>query len=459
MGIALLIIIFLYYRTWNYKNIIDDNSSRSDYLRVLNMGTQYLDYFEKQRNISYVLVNLATTFGVLLALYLLFGWKVALIYAVLPHNTCGSAWRIGNMYQTTVLLLLTAFFFLQFGVAGAIASACLYYFAMESTVSAIPYICVVASQFLMPFNQATIPLLATILHLTTLGLYISGERFRKGILQRKDHHEDRGIQSFKISPKRFFMVVKVYAYYVYLSLQLWPKLGFYHYFAHKETIEQAETPNRWFWVSFTLLAAFLILGWQISPLGIIWWFFGYSVFSQVIILGQTIAERYMLLPNIGLSLIIATLLKDHPILLTILLTTYFWRTYVYIPAFKSNESLFGNSITQFPFCPGNYNNYGRYLYEKFIKTRNIDLLARARNVFLSGIGVTQGNKSMLWANLSNLYSVDGKWENALECCERALEGASKQVTQDLHLRMADLREEIRKKNRNEGKTKGGLYVP
>ena len=163
------------------------------------------------------------------------------------------------------------------------------------------------------------------------------------------------------------LMTKVLAYYIH-NVLFPSKLAFFKEFGFKYTRCEKyklwmDSYNKDFWVALLVCAVFLGAGWLISPMGTLIFFFGIMPFSQYKLLGQFVAERYLYLPNVGICLILGTMLASHPILLAILATAYAYRSHLYIPAFQNIENLYKNGIQNFPNCVSNYANLGeRWLH-------------------------------------------------------------------------------------------------
>ena len=140
------IILLLYTRTWKFNNLIDDHVPRGGYLLNLNEKPEHHSYYDKRRPILATITNVGVFVAVCFAIHHTFGWKSALLFSVFPLNVNGVAWTTGNYYMTTVLFIVTSFYFVQhLGLIGDIAGVIFYVAGLGSTVSAIPF------AFLLPF--------------------------------------------------------------------------------------------------------------------------------------------------------------------------------------------------------------------------------------------------------------------------------------------------------------------
>ena len=137
--IIILIIIALYWRTCTAYFLIDDYTPRHQYPEPEKEAKDPKFYMTRPKwwvhpfIISMHMVNTSV-------IYLLWGWKVALLFAVHPMSMWGVAWITGSWYSTTTYFLLISYYFLHsFPAWGWAPSIFLYWVAMHSTFDAIPY--------------------------------------------------------------------------------------------------------------------------------------------------------------------------------------------------------------------------------------------------------------------------------------------------------------------------------
>lgn len=140
--LIIALILLLYTRIWDYKHIIDDPVPRekAPWHPPMKMPPSY---YEKKRPIMYSITTIGTYIGVCLGVYVNFGWEAALLYAVFPLNVSQAIWQVGGFYGAGVLFVLTGMYFLPFGPWGGVLSACMYYWALQSSFSTLPYIVLV----------------------------------------------------------------------------------------------------------------------------------------------------------------------------------------------------------------------------------------------------------------------------------------------------------------------------
>jgi len=391
------IILLLYYRTYRYRYLIDDPVPRDGYMYVAtNSSVSQEEKNEKKKFYENVRVPMATitNIGVFIItcsyIHYLWGWKAALLFAVFPLNVSGVAWVTGNYYMTTALLVLATHLLigLQTPIFAFLATF-FYAAALNSTLNSLTY---VFYAVLYPYGYLqVIPFL----------FFYFGKRMQTGLSKRKDLNKAHNIEDAgKIKPKNLLNVPKVIAYYVAISF--WPsRLGFFHeygktrsYFTTKRLL-----------ITSILCVVFTIWGCSIDKGMTFWWLLCIGLFSQFITLGQFTSERYTIVANIAFCVLVSKYLQNNDIVFTIVATLWFYRSHLYIPIYKNNESLFSGSITAFPRAPENYNNLASlYLdYGKYDKAINPLLLC---------LQYMEGNHFGIYCNLANCYASMGLFYQA-----------------------------------------------
>lgn len=426
-----IIILILYFRTYKYNNLIDDQTPRSGVLLVIGNRPDHYSFYDKQRPIMATITNVVVLMAVCGYIYILWGFWPSLLFAVLPTNVCGTAWNTGNYYMSTVLLnLCSHWFILKFGLIGIGIGSAFYTAALGSTVNAIPYAFVL--MLLKPSWQNALiflPLLS----------FLFGYRFQTGLKLRKENHKLIRVETGKISLSRIFIMVRVTAYYIMLNF--WPsRLGFFHDFSNMPEAH-SEKPNRLFFLSAILIALFTYLGWQYSPEGTIWFLLFIGVFSQFTTFGQFVAERYMVVANVGFCIIVYSYFKNYENILWIISTLWFCISWGYIRAYKNNVSLFSHSIVSFPNCPSNYNNLASHYLERGQRDKAIEPL-------MCALHFTKFNSSGTHINLANCYSSVGHFQKALHHTQEALKGCAEDLKEGLVNQQKDLQARVEKIEQN-----------
>lgn len=390
-----LLILFLYFKTWKYCWNIDDHVPRKDYLWVVPPPPHKIEHQLTRRDKLATFTNIGTYILVCGMIQYLWGWKVALLYAVYPTNVSGVAWgKTGNYYMTTVFLILTSYFFLLYKtIWGTVISAVFYYSALESTVSAIPFFAV---SFLYPYGW---------INLIPVIKFMTGKRFVTGIKRRKNAHKEFGIESAKLHLRNILTAIAIIGYYIRLSFGVIP-LGFFHTLGRRG--EQTNKINKYFYVSILTIISFSIIGLVWNPFGLFWFLMFIGVFSQIVPnLGQFVTERYMYLANIGFCLILNSFLGPLTEAYWFIIGIWIMITINYIPAWKSNEHLFSHSLVSFPDCPDNYTNLaGFYLDKK-------DFFSAIKPCLGALRACKEEDTGQIHINLGNCYSNCGFYAKAL----------------------------------------------
>ena len=425
----ILLILFLYLKTRKYRWVIDDHILRKDYYWVCPPPKAPRGFDDTVRSPMATFTNIGTFILVCLLIDHLFGWKPALLYAVMPTNVGGVAWgRTGNYYMTTVFFVLAAYFFFITGTLWGLVLACILYFtALHSTVSALPF------PVLCTFIN---PILSVPLYVVGL-LFVVGKRFKHGIKIRKDYHKSLGFPSCELKWSNFIVATKVVGYYIALSTGFLP-LGFFHDFGKQET---SRKPTRLFFLSISTIILVALWGYTASPLGIVWFFLFIGIFCQFMAgLGQFVTERYTHIANIGVCILLANSLTYEAFI--VIASVWFMITFKYIPAWRSNESLFLQGMVSFPKCPDNYSNLGSYYMDRGMHFKAIQPLSLA-------IMNTTGYKFNLFVNISSCFASCGYYEKALHWSREAFKMCEKDKIDDLRKQIFRLEARVRKVRENE----------
>lgn len=415
----------LYSRTWlgkrRHHHIIDDNVRRWGYLYEVPITSPPVSFYSSQphpwRHFFLILTHSLNVW----VIHMLFGWQVAAMFAFSPLSVNGTAWITGGYYAVTMFLSLTSYYFIISypGVFGLFVGSVFFTAALGSTITCIG----------IPFVLILMGYWPGAILFWPLAMYLFGKRFQTGYNIRNQGKKD------SFSPIKLIVMTKVMAYYI--RVMLWPdKLAFFREFGRRyrtndKEQKDMEATNSMFWSSLLLTLTFIVVGWQFSPLGVIWFIATLAPFTQFKILGQFVAERYLYLPQLGIFLILGSALSSHPIALAVVITAYIYRSHLYIPAFRKIESLYKNGITNFPDCVSNVANLGeRYLH--------IGQIHRARRLLEEGLRM-EPNGFLCSTNLAAYWiSVKG-YKQALYYTENALRsGDGSFAKRVLHRQRADL---------------------
>lgn len=353
--LILAVTIALYARTVNYYYLIDDIVRRWGYLLEIPETSPPPQFYSTKPPKTKHLFLTLTHCLIVSQVYFLWGWKAALLFAVNPIAVACTAWITGGYYQVTTFLTLTSYYFLVNlpGILGASVAAIFFTAALGSTINCIAF----------PFIFLFVGPLGGLMLFWPLGMYLTGRRFKIGFKKRNLGKGD------PLTWRKVALVPKVLAYYI--KMTVWPKrLAFFQTLGFEYGKDPAvkidlESFNKEFWQSIVICLGFTAIGLLVSPVGLLIYMAGILPFTQWKVLGQFVTERYMYLPLVGWSLMLAGILA-HPLLTPVLFTIvglYAWRAHKYIPAFKNIETLYENGIKNFPECISNYVNLAeRYLH-------------------------------------------------------------------------------------------------
>jgi len=425
LGITAVILI-LYGRTYKYNKLIDDPVPREGYLWTLTEKKVDYKFYDEKRSLLATFTNIGTTIATCLAIQMCWGWQAALLYAILPTNVSATSWTTGNYYQTTVLFVVTAYyFFIQQTWWGIILSVIFYWSALESTVSAIPL------PFVLSFGYGWLasPLMIP------LTLFLTGKRFTYGLKKRKEGHEKIGVRAGYIHWTRIFVIVKCISFYCFINF--WPsRLGFFHDYCKDEAkVSKISSPTRKFYIGLVMIGAFTFWGWGINPLMTVWFLLFVGLYSQYVTFGQFLSERYMPVANVGFCVLMAQFLDPYPIIYAIIATLYFYRSHIYIPAWKHNRNLFSYSISNFPWASENYTNLASFYIERNQHFQAISPL-------LMAVKCAELVDYKLYTNLANCYGTSGLHEKALVYTRMAHQVAPASIKDDLQPQIDELERRI-----------------
>lgn len=415
--------------------MIDDPVPRGGYLYEMPRSETH-EWYDRERGWVASVVNTVVYMCVCGYVHYLFGWKAAVMYAVYPLNVSGGAWSTGNYYMSTVLLCLAAYTVIGFiGAVGGVGwtnvglatLGCLFYAAaLNSTLLSVSFFVILS---LLPWGWVSVvPLVG----------FLTGKRLRVGLRQRGDKHKEMGVHH-GFAWQNLYNVPRVLGYYVYLTV--WPRrLGFFHTFGKKEEHQT------WKWnvLSGVLVILFGIWAWSVDWVMCVWWFVSIGVFSQWIILGQFVTERYTHLANVAWCVLLSQFLPFEAFL--VVCTLYFCRSMGYLPAWRSNERLFGYGTVQFPECGENWVNYGSYYIDRGDKFSAIKPLLMAERT-------VKGDKYGIYVDLANCYASGGFYQKALDWTNKALEVATKDKVGGMIEQRNELERKIYKMQRGQKELK------
>lgn len=179
------------------------------------------------------------------------------------------------------------------------------------------------------------------------------KKFKKAVLV-KFTTESFGEDSV-IHPRKLILAIKTYGYYMLFCIIPF-KLSFYHAFlqscAGNEIMKKrAYSLCKFFWTGIIGIALsfwFFFNGYSLAAYGM-WWFAitiaPYCNFKRI---NQEIAERFAYIPNIGLTVTVASLIAAHPYLIIGFLVLYATRMWYYMPTYTDDYWIVEYSVAESP---------------------------------------------------------------------------------------------------------------
>ena len=366
MSILLILglIVLLYIRTLNFNYIIDDNVKRSGYMYEVPLTLPDPNFQLTRPSEWYRLFMIGMHCVNTWIIYMLWGWCPALLFGVHPMSVWGVAWVTGNYYATTAYFCLIAYYILHAfpNILGALVAMPIFAAGLNSTICCVsfPFIFLLTGQWWG--CSLFIP----------LAIYLRGRKFSTGIKIRDSFKENKPLVIPKFELRRFYLIPKIMALYI-LDCFFPDKCALFAPYGH-EINDDKNIYDRWhscnfsFWKSLSICGVTFIGGMFVSPLATIWFFTILALHSQWRMTGQFYAQRYLYCALPGFCVVVGILIQSHPILVAIIATFLFIRSFLFIPAFKNNEALLLNDLDAFPNYSTSYNslaqNYLNYPYPK-----------------------------------------------------------------------------------------------
>jgi len=413
--LIIALVVALYAKSIRYNYMPDDAVKRENYLYVVPDTLPSHEFCKKIPPLR-VRLWLITNHCLNVAfIYALFGWKAALLFAVHPIAVNATCWVTGNYYAGTTLLVLAAFWCIQtFGWFGAIPALAFYTAALNSTLTALG----VPLFFLMTMNPVGMTLFIPFI------LYLRGKRFKAGMKIRREMRQknfDR-LDLHKLS----FMTKIVYEYIGMFFLPL--KMGLFRTFGEdvsrtKEYYDRDCAFNSHFYDALMACAALFAIGMWFNPMAVLWFFCMIAPHSQFRIYGQSNpCNRYLYLPMIGLCILLAQILPMPLFYMFVGFLVY--RTYLYIPAWKNQETLHRNNLDEFPERSMSHSDYAQYVLTHNVsedKQMNRVNEATYHMQRAKEMAENDGQHFEIYLNMAFLLSFLGNGKGALNYTRKALE--------------------------------------
>lgn len=298
-------------------------------------------------------ITVLTTFY---ALTPVLGAKIALLSVLIlivhPCTTQGVAWISGLAYPLSLFWISLTMLLMQFFFAHQ---------TLNNAMWVIPVFCIIQFFAIHAIFATTAMIWVLLLFLgywqfAILGAIVSGamcfDQIRKTISFRVEEFKKQHMaQSTFFSPRKFIVAMKTFFYYILFSIAP-VKIGLYHTwnFHYDESTERAD----WmFWAGFATfsLLTLLILN-QVVPsslqFGILWYMIFSIGFWNWITAQQFVTERYIMVANLGLGIIIAVLTQNYFWIYALILGIYLCRTWTFLPTYDNELRFYQSNTWNFP---------------------------------------------------------------------------------------------------------------
>ncbi|MBU0710203.1 MAG: tetratricopeptide repeat protein [Candidatus Omnitrophica bacterium] len=387
-----------------------------------------------------VLVHLFCVIALFILCNLLFknstlSFLASLIFAVHPIHTEAISWISGGHYAFSSLFYIAAIIFyiraeksaLNFILSIATFILCL---LTGNAVATLPIMFILYDLFFREkvagnarLRRLRIITLSVILSISAIFVFTYFVR----------RNEFMHIIFYYRGPRYLVVVAKAFAYY--LRILYMPLVrGLFHPFAFNANEIQRISPVLFFTASVLIISAvsFFKCKRRFIPIsfGIMWFFVTFLPFSNIIPICNIVSERYLYLPSVGFSMIMAALfLKVWEIIdrnpqyravlrfACIVIITLFLGSYSFLTLMQNYE--YNNIIT---YWESNIKNFpdGYMVYNNLAGTYY--LMGQKENaIAYCWINLLVNDKQPhVWYNLGNVYREIGNLEKAQECFQQVL---------------------------------------
>lgn len=162
----------------------------------------------------------------------------------------------------------------------------------------------------------------------------------KGKFDKESFDEDK-----KFSINKIVMAIKTFAFYTVHSL-IPKKNTFYHSYMESAAGSRKHIvyrKDKYFYIGLALIAGILSYWifhkWDTVSFCLLWYCIGIAPFCNLIRMSQEIAERYVYLPNVGLMVILASVLVNYPIALACFISAYATKLWFFMEAYRDDYFL------------------------------------------------------------------------------------------------------------------------
>jgi hypothetical protein len=187
-----------------------------------------------------------------------------------------------------------------------------------------------------------------------LGVLIHSRKFFKAV-KNKAGTESFTEDKLSFHPKKFILAIKTFGFYTTLCIIPF-RITFYHNFlqsAAGSLKHKAYTIwDRYFWIGIATLTAMIVLcvyhPWTILSWACLAWCITVVPFCNFVRANQEIAERFVALPNVFLTLALSQIIAPFPMIVTAFLVFYATRTYYTLQLYKDEYFITECAVVEDP---------------------------------------------------------------------------------------------------------------
>ena len=289
------------------------------------------------------------------ALFPILGAKTAilaiLILIVHPCTTQGVAWVSGLAYPLSLFWISATLLLMQWFYGNP---------TFESALITLPLFCLIQFFAIHAIFATTVMIWALLLflgywHFAIFGFVVSSamcfDIIKTTVKMRVDEFKKQNMGSSTVlSWHKPVVMMKTLFYYICHAIA--PiRMGLYHVwgFHYEKSLERRD---RMFWAGAIIFAGlvfvFLTSGSFPIKFGILWWVIFSVGFWNLITAQQFVTERYILVANLGLGVIIATLTQNHLWIYSFILGAYLCRTWTHLPTYDDELRFYQSNVWNFP---------------------------------------------------------------------------------------------------------------
>jgi len=327
--LIILINLLFYIRTIDYQGICDDIPVFNGPMVIPKSRWMWMYFWYHLQGRKYVSWKLAhwQTLGIhtlnCILIYLAFGRNnfsaiAALLFSINPINNQCSIWISGKGYSQNTTCALLMWIFPYFSIIPYLYGT---YFCGASLVL-FPLV------FLFTKHWWLVSLII-------LGFLREKNRIFDKTNPGSKYNMESNPELRTIAPRKVIIMFKTIGYYMVNSIFAL-RLGFYHKYLFLHGVD-AESNKKSYKIDkyFFIGIAFVLFTLWTRHIGLLWFCICLSQWMNVISFNQTISNRYVYLPNIGMSIFVASILIHYPILGAMLWVYYVTKLMNFHPFYKN----------------------------------------------------------------------------------------------------------------------------